>query len=145
MPSIGIFYMSSPDFLLDYVSYLILPMLLYMHKLLNHICYICIREVSLIKSCLVSLFLTCFFLSRRSLPGQVFLRLWRGRKFFLKENTHLGGVIMLIASIGLIHKYFMRASLICFQHAFNVFLFSGWCQRGEVLRTKCIKHQTPPN
>jgi hypothetical protein len=46
---------------LDYISYLILPMLLYMHKLLTHICYLCIREVSLIKSCLVPLFLTRFF------------------------------------------------------------------------------------
>jgi hypothetical protein len=38
-------------------------------------CYLCIREVSLFKSCLAPLFLTCFFLSRRSLLGGVFLRL----------------------------------------------------------------------
>jgi hypothetical protein len=38
------------SFLLDFISYLLLPMLLYMHKLLNLLYYLCIREVSLIKS-----------------------------------------------------------------------------------------------
>jgi hypothetical protein len=103
---------------LDYISYLIFPMLLYMHKLLTHICYLCIRGVSLIKSCLAHLFLTCFFLSRRSLSGGVFLCLkWR-RSFFQKENTLLGGVIIFPTSIGIIVKSFMRASLICFLHDF---------------------------
>jgi hypothetical protein len=78
---------------LDYISYLILPMLLYMHKLLTHICYLCIREVDL---------------------------------------------------ISIIDKSFMMANLICFLHAFNVFLFDGWCQRGEIVGTKAMKcYQTP--
>jgi hypothetical protein len=54
--------------------------------------------------------------------GESFFVSKGGEKFFLKENTHLGGVIMLSASID---KYFMRASLICFLHTFNVFLVDG--------------------
>jgi hypothetical protein len=46
-------------------------------------------------------------------------------KILSKENTHLGGVIMFTASIGIIDKSFMRASPICFLHALNVFLFDG--------------------
>jgi hypothetical protein len=63
------------NFLLDFISYLLLTMLLYMHKLLNLIYYLCISEVSLIKSCLVPLFLIWVFLSRRSLSGGASLHL----------------------------------------------------------------------
>jgi hypothetical protein len=50
---------------------------------------------------------------------------------------------MLSASID---KPFMRASLICFLCAFNVFLFGGYA-KGEKFRDQInenyIKHQTP--
>ena len=71
---------------LDYILYLILPRLLYMHMLLNHICYLCIMEVSLIKSCLVPHFLTCFFLIRRSLSGEYFFVSKGGENSFKRRT-----------------------------------------------------------
>jgi hypothetical protein len=117
--------MSSPIFWLDYISYPILPMLLYVHKLLTHIYYLCIREVSLIKSCLAPLFLTCFFLSRISLSGE-YSFVSKGEKILSKEkHSFRGSNNFLVFQLVLIDKSFMRASLICFLCAFNVFLFGG--------------------
>jgi hypothetical protein len=45
----------------------------------------------------------------------------------------------LVLQLVLIDKSFMRASLICFLHAFNVFLFGGWCQRGRSCRDQSNK------
>jgi hypothetical protein len=73
----------------------------------KYICYLCIREVSLIKSCLVPLFLSDFSLSSGSLSGGISSSL-KGRSFFQKENTHLGGVTFSAQ----IDKYFKRESLI---------------------------------
>jgi hypothetical protein len=82
------------DIWLDYISYLILPCCYTCISGSIIFCYLCIREVSLFKSCLAPLIFTCFFLSWRSLSGGVFLRLKKGEKFLSKENTHLGGVII---------------------------------------------------
>jgi hypothetical protein len=87
----------------------------------KYICKLCIGEVSLIKSCLVPLFLIYFFLSRGSLSRGVFFVSKEGEVLFQKENTHLGGVIFSAS----IDKSFKKASLICFLHDFNVFLFDG--------------------
>jgi hypothetical protein len=71
MTTFGIFYMYSLDFLLDYISYHILLMLLNAYVVKIYILPMH-RGVSLIKSCLLSLFLICFFLSRGSPTGGVF-------------------------------------------------------------------------
>jgi hypothetical protein len=62
-----------------------------------------------------------------------------GRKFFLKENTHLGGVIILLLQLVVIDKYFMRASPYllptCFMSSFSVVDAKGWRSLG----TKAMK------
>jgi hypothetical protein len=69
----------------------------------------------------------------------------KGEKFFQKENTHLGGVIIFNASIGIIDKSFMRASLIFFPICFLMSSFSVVDAKGEKFRDQsnknCIKHK----
>jgi hypothetical protein len=113
--------------------------LLQMQILLTQFCYLCIREVSLFKSCLAPPFLTCFFLSRRSLLGGVFSSSLKGEKILSKGEHSFRRSNNLVLQLILIDKSFMRASLICFLHVFNVFLFGGWCQRGRNLGTKAMK------
>jgi hypothetical protein len=55
------------------------------------------------------------------------------------ENTLLGRVIMFTASIGIINKSFMMASLICFLHAFKCLPFRWLMPKGRSLGTKAMK------
>jgi hypothetical protein len=60
-------------------------MLLLMHMLSNHILLPMHKEVSLIKSCLVPLYLTCFSLITRSLSGEYFF-ISKGGEYYFKRT-----------------------------------------------------------
>jgi hypothetical protein len=107
-------------------------MLLYMHKWLNHILLPMHKEVSLIKSCLAPLIFTCFFLSREYS--------FRGSIYLMVQLVPFMCFNLVSYNWYLLTKFLMRASLIYFLIAFNVFLFDGWCQRGRSLGTKAMEN-----
>jgi hypothetical protein len=65
------------------------------------------------------------FLSRRSLSGGDISSSLKGEKILSKGEHSFRGSNNLVLKLVLIDISFMRASLICFLYAFNVFLFGG--------------------
>jgi hypothetical protein len=107
-----------------------------MHMSSKYICYICIREVSLIKSCLVPLFLiSFFFLSRGSLSGGISSSL-KGEKTLSKgEHSFRGTNLLVLQLINLLRGQVLFASYMILMSSFSVVDAKG----GEVSGTKAME------